>query len=657
MYKRVVAALNAAATLYVPIRKTSFFKYWWDQELDLLKKDSIDSHKQWIEAKRPLNGSIYDKKRKSKAAYKLCIKKNQEAERSNCSNSLHDALMSKHNTVFWKIWNSKFGSKKSLPSVINGSHDDEVIACNFADYFSKICSVNSMEKNAKFFHSFSSRLINYSGDMIDSKLGIDVFMIDNIVTNLHVGKATDLDNLSAEHLKYSHPVLFSILNKLFNLMLKTNHVPSEFGIGLTIPIPKIETNTKSLTTDDFRGITISPIVSKVFESCLLKMLNDYLSTSDLQFGFKKKSGCSHAIYTVRSTVDYFTTNNSTVNLCAIDISKAFDRVNNYALLLKLMDRNIPKNLLLILEYWYKNIYITVRWKTSFSHSVKLTAGVRQGGILSSYLFAIFVDSVLVRLRHSSLGCHINTMCYNAIMYADDLLLMAISRNDLQLLLNICVEEFDMLDLCINIKKSMCIRIGKRHTDDIIPISIINQCLEWKQEIRYLGVYIVSANTFKLNLQIPRQKFFRALNGIFAKIGTKAAPFVVLSLVNSYCLPVLLYATETLVLNAKMRNIVENAVNTVFAKLFSSFDKVVIQNCQFYCKFLPVIYSMDIRTFEFCKELSNHSNDSLRLLFLRTDTKLFEKLQMKYGVNSMTNVNQLKSVLWKHFENCLKLIDD
>ena len=50
----------------------------------------------------------------------------------------------------------------------------------------------------------------------------------------------------------------------------------------------------------------------------------------MQFGFKKCYGCNHAIYTVQSTIEYFNNNNSTVNICVLNISKAFDKVNNYA---------------------------------------------------------------------------------------------------------------------------------------------------------------------------------------------------------------------------------------------------------------------------------------------------------------------------------------
>ena len=94
--------------------------------------------------------------------------------------------------------------------------------------------------------------------------------------------------------------------------------------------------------------------------------------------------------------------NSTVNLCALDISKAFDRVNHVKLFSKMMDRNIPVNCILLLSCWYAKSIICVRWGACFSHFVYLETGVRQGSSLSPKLFALFVDNLLVSLKSNGL---------------------------------------------------------------------------------------------------------------------------------------------------------------------------------------------------------------------------------------------------------------
>jgi len=91
-----------------------------------------------------------------------------------------------------------------------------------------------------------------------------------------------------------------------------------------------------LTLDDFRGISISPVISKLFELAILERFSSLFETSDSQFGFKRNLSCSHVIYNVRNVIENYTSHGSTVNVCSIDLSKTFDRMNHYALYIKLM---------------------------------------------------------------------------------------------------------------------------------------------------------------------------------------------------------------------------------------------------------------------------------------------------------------------------------
>jgi len=100
--------------------------------------------------------------------------------------------------------------------------------------------------------------------------------------------------------------------------------------------------------------------------CILDIYGNYFVTSDLQFGFKKHVGCNHALYAVQSVVRHFTNGNSTVNMCAFDMSEAFNRVSHFALFMKCMDRNVPIALLNILVNWYGMCTAVVRWDNAFS---------------------------------------------------------------------------------------------------------------------------------------------------------------------------------------------------------------------------------------------------------------------------------------------------
>ena len=103
-------------------------------------------------------------------------------------------------------------------------------------------------------------------------------------------------------------------------------------------------------------------------------------------------------------IDHYVSSGSTVNVCTLDLTKAFDRMNHYVLFTKLIERKLPSQILSILEKWFNLFETCVRWGDQTSSFFKLTAGVRQGGILSPFLFAIFIDGLVNKIKDANVGC-------------------------------------------------------------------------------------------------------------------------------------------------------------------------------------------------------------------------------------------------------------
>jgi len=140
---------------------------------------------------------------------------------------------------------------------------------------------------------------------------ITVSMLEKCTSNLKRNKATCLDNISSKHLLHAGPHINVHLSLLFNSIIHHCFVPSEFCMDIIHPLLK---NKHGDATDInmYRGITISPVTSKVFESVLLFLYDNFLTSDTLQYGFKKHSGCTHALFTVDETVKYFTKRGSKV---------------------------------------------------------------------------------------------------------------------------------------------------------------------------------------------------------------------------------------------------------------------------------------------------------------------------------------------------------
>ena len=87
------------------------------------------------------------------------------------------------------------------------------------------------------------------------------------------------DELAAEHLVYAHPYIVVLLCDLYRFMADTGFVPDAFGRGLIIPLVKDRSGCLN-DLNNYRAITISPVISKLFELILLKVCNCYLASDE-----------------------------------------------------------------------------------------------------------------------------------------------------------------------------------------------------------------------------------------------------------------------------------------------------------------------------------------------------------------------------------------
>ena len=118
-----------------------------------------------------------------------------------------------------------------------------------------------------------------------------------------------------------------------------------------------------------------------------------------------------------------------------------------------------------------------------------------------------------------------------VLYADDILLLAPSVNELQHLLTMCEAELSSIDMKINVNKSCCLRIGPRSNVPCASISCSSgDSLPWVEELRYLGVVMKRSRVFKCSLVYAKKGFYRAANAIFGKVGRIASEEVILQLI-------------------------------------------------------------------------------------------------------------------------------
>ena len=182
----------------------------------------------------------------------------------------------------------------------------------------------SFEKVLKvIFRRNFSKVIFHRNDSLSPHLFTWSDMLDAIFS-IKVGKATSTF-VKAEHIFCGSPELLCYLHLLYNGLLSHSYMPHEFLCGTISPIIK-DPNGDSTCSNNYRGITLGPILLQVFEYLLLHKFGHHLDTSNLQFGFKRSHSTAHSVFVLREVVNYYTTHGSNVLVGFLDCSKAFDSV-------------------------------------------------------------------------------------------------------------------------------------------------------------------------------------------------------------------------------------------------------------------------------------------------------------------------------------------
>ena len=270
-----------------------------------------------------------------------------------------------------------------------------------------------------------------------------------------------------------------------------------------------------------------------------------------------------------------------MTITALDISKVFDRISYYALFSKLMKRQFPKPLIKVLLSWYTMCSVKVKWDGMFSEEFQPTAGVRQGGVLSPMLFAIYMEDIFSLLRSRNKGCFIANVFLGCFLYADDILLISQSVSCMQDMLNTCHEFFKSIDLEISSTKSSALRIGRRCSIKCSNLLIGGQIIPWVDQLKYLGITMMKGLTVKRSFCLSKIKLYKCFNAIYSK-ASYASEEVVVNLFKSYCLPIMTYACEAVYPSKKDIKSMNRIIDVIFYRIFHTYDCDLIYVLRDFC---------------------------------------------------------------------------
>ena len=601
------------ADLQLPRCTPTTRKGYWNNELSMLKNDSIVAYDFWKLSNCPKNGPIFEAKKRAHYRYKSLLRRCQSKDDQKRTDDLNRDLLQGDHHKFWKSYKYFNYSKSGHSTQINGLNNDVDIANCFAANFKNIYESRDAGQSSRLKNEFDTLYSDYcdihSDDSIKSMFLTWPEML-TVMSNLKTNKAS-ASFLKAEHLLYGSPRIVYHLHILINAMIQHGYVAHEFLNGLITPLIKDSEGDHS-SPDNYRGLTLGVTFSFLFEHALLLKIGSFLKTDSLQFGYKKRHSTSHALYTLRTCVDYFNERGSNVFAAFLDCTKGFDKINHNGMFVKLIKRGIPLCVLNILIYWYSNLTSIVRWNNALSDSFDVLSGVRQGGVLSPYLFSVYIDDLIIALRNLKIGCHIIDIFIACIVYADDICLLAPSRSALQLLLTTCENYGFTWCLSYNPLKSKVMIFGKsRH---VAPLHMYGNDLEIVDEYKYLGVKVIAGTIFSVSNFNPLLKFRCAANTIL-NVQNKSSEVVLLKMLYAACVPNLTYSCEAICYNSRQFGAMDVALNDAIRRIFGYDRWESVRHLRSTHGYPSLTEIFSRRSKNFTEQLRTIDNATLRALIL------------------------------------------
>ena len=441
-----------------------------------------------------------------------------------------------------QFWNEiqKLGPKRknriknTLGVRIEGeiSYDKNIIQRKWFQDYEKLYSGppgHIQNANSKFALNIIARIENRELQMLQPNYEQNL-MLNDIISFDEIEKATKrskknkavgIDNVPNEMLS-SHFVMM-YLYYLFNYCFHSYTVPSDWTKAILTPVPKA--GKDHLEPLNHRGISILSCVGKLYSSILNNRIINYCDILELlvpeQNGFRKKRSCQDHIFTVTTIVRNRLGNGHDTYVALIDMEKAFDWVNRIFLLYKLLEANIDGNIYRSVKALYTNIQAYVKVNNTLRTDwFNVPSGVRQGDPLSSTLFSIFINDLVQYLKLTGIGIQVDELSINALLYADDIILMAKSEPELQILISALETWCNTWQMQVNVAKTNIIHFRHcRKARTNYQFRINNKSIEIVSIYKYLGFYLHEFMNYNKHAEKMADSGSRALGSIIGKFKT------------------------------------------------------------------------------------------------------------------------------------------
>ena len=320
-----------------------------------------------------------------------------------------------------------------------------------------------------------------------------------LLSNLDTYGGTDPNGLFPLILKRLSSQLAPKLAVIFRLLVRQGSFSGCWRSGNITPIPKGSSSSPS--PNDYRPISITPILSKIFERLLAKRLSAYLRPflPETQFGFRKGLGTADALLLLNHELQSALDKNCESRLVSLDFSAAFDTVNHKGLIFKLKSVGVGGSILSILSEFLTDRQQRVVVDGSFSSYSRVYSGVPQGSVLGPLLFILYTSDMWFDITNKILAYADDTSLYAHITSPAMRLGIADSlTEDLNKIQAWCLQWG--MKLNPSKSKEMIVSRSRTRFPEHPNLSINGALVNQVDRLKLLGVTLDSKLTFEAHLR-------------------------------------------------------------------------------------------------------------------------------------------------------------
>ena len=229
---------------------------------------------------------------------------------------------------------------------------------------------------------------------------------------------------------------------------------------------------------NYRPITIISIPCKIYANILNRRLLLWLEgnrlIADEQNSFQKNRSCQDHVYALYSLIHNRKLHKKETYTCFVDCRKAFDTVNRDCLWFKLMSLGIHGKILQAIQSLYVNVSCAVKVNEHFTDFFPVKQGLKQGCGLSPALFSIYINDLAAEINALHCGIKFDNNEVSILLYADDVVLISESEDDLQNMLNTLNNWCNKWRLAVNESKTKIVHFRNKNQ---LRSNFIFQCGE------------------------------------------------------------------------------------------------------------------------------------------------------------------------------------